>query len=82
MSTQFVTRKRIECPYCCGEGIDYEDTNIAHRVGRPNGAFITANLGLLDKLDDDERVYAIDNTPQGIYTIGDIKKHIKEQENK
>jgi len=28
-------------------------------------------------LPDDTEVIALDNTPQGIYTIGDIKKAIK-----
>jgi len=29
-------------------------------------------------LTDDTRVYALDNSQQGIYTIGDIKKEMKE----
>jgi hypothetical protein len=33
-----------------------------------------------DKLQDDTRVYALDNTQQGIFTIGDIKKFMKEYE--
>lgn len=31
-------------------------------------------------LPDDMKVYALDNTQQGIFTIGDIKKFIKENE--
>ncbi len=30
------------------------------------------------KLPDDTKVYALDNSHQGIYTIGDIKKLMKE----
>jgi len=82
MSTQFGIQREVACPECNGWGKIIETENIAHRVGRPNGAFITANLGRLEELPDNTRVVAIDNTPQGIETIGDIKKHIKEQENK
>lgn len=32
---------------------------------------------IADLLPDDTKVWALDNTPQGIYTIGDIKKEIK-----
>jgi hypothetical protein len=32
-----------------------------------------------NKLPDDTKVYALDNSPQGIYTIGDIKKFLKEK---
>ena len=31
-----------------------------------------------NKLPDDTKVYALDNSRQGIYTIGDIKKLMKE----
>jgi hypothetical protein len=30
-------------------------------------------------LPDDTRVYALDNTPQGIFTIGDIKEFMKDE---
>jgi hypothetical protein len=36
-------------------------------------------MALADQLRDDTRVYALDNTQQGIYTIGDIKKQIEKQ---
>jgi hypothetical protein len=32
---------------------------------------------IADLLSDDTKVWALDNSPQGIYTIGDIKKEIK-----
>jgi hypothetical protein len=31
-------------------------------------------------LPSDTRVYALDNSPQGIYTIGDIKRQINEED--
>jgi hypothetical protein len=31
---------------------------------------------IAEHLSDETRVYAVDNTPQNIYTIGDIKKQI------
>lgn len=30
-------------------------------------------------LPDDTRVYALDNTQQGVFTIGDIKKQMKDE---
>jgi hypothetical protein len=36
-------------------------------------------MALADELPDDTRVYALDNSQQGIYTIGDIKKQIEKQ---
>lgn len=35
------------------------------------------NIGPL--LPDDTKVYPLDNTPQGIYTIKDCKEHLKNQ---
>jgi hypothetical protein len=53
---------------------------IARRVGVGNGevnVYFTDSLGEL--LADDLRVEAIDNSEQGIFTIGDIKAKIKNQ---
>jgi hypothetical protein len=36
-------------------------------------------MALADELPDDTRVYALDNSQQGIYTVGDIKKQIEKQ---
>jgi hypothetical protein len=36
-------------------------------------------MALADELPDEVRVYALNNSQQGIYTIGDIKKEMKEQ---
>jgi hypothetical protein len=62
-------------------GIRIPSTNeikpIARRVGRGQGeveVWFTERLAEL--LDDDLEVIAIDNSNQGINTIGDIKKHI------
>ena len=79
MSTQFGIQRVVECPECNGCGRVIETEKIAHRVGRKGGAFIMANLGKLEELPDDTRVFALDNTPQGIETIGDIKEHISQQ---
>ena len=46
---------------------------VAHRRG---GEVIWLN-DIAELLPDERRVYALDNTPQGIYTIGDIKQAIK-----
>ena len=35
---------------------------------------------LAELLPDDTKVYALDNSQQGVYTIGDIKQKMKEQE--
>lgn len=45
-----------------------------------NGIVFTNPVAVL--LADTVPVEPLDNTPQGIYTIGDIKKQIQEQENK
>tara|TARA_R110000824_G_scaffold70768_3_gene181523 strand:+ start:27105 stop:27353 length:249 start_codon:yes stop_codon:yes gene_type:complete len=79
MSTQFGIQRVVECPECDGCGRVIETEKIAHRVGRKGGAFITANLGRLEELPDNTRVFPLDNTAQGIETIGDIKEHISQQ---
>jgi hypothetical protein len=37
---------------------------------------------LAENLPNKTKVYALDNTQQGIFTIGDIKKFMKEYENR
>jgi hypothetical protein len=52
---------------------------IARRVGIGNGkvsVFFTEPLAEL--LPDDMEVEAMDNSPQGIFTIGDIKEKIED----
>ena len=76
-------------------GIDYKTQDntspltelepIAFRHGIGNGKVnIKFTCGkkreiMLALLDDDHPVYPMDNTAQGIYTVGDIRKAIKEQ---
>jgi hypothetical protein len=36
---------------------------------------------LSSKLSDDIRIFPLDNSAQGIYTIGDARKFLKEKEN-
>ena len=50
---------------------------IARRVGIGNGKVkIWFTEPLAELIDDDELVIAMDNSPQGIFTIGCIKEHI------
>jgi hypothetical protein len=46
---------------------------------RNNRCKISWIMALADELPDDTKVYALDNSQQGIYTIGDIKKEIETQ---
>ena len=39
-------------------------------------------LDLASHLPDDAKVYPLDNSAQGIYTIGDCKKHLEKEKNK
>ena len=53
---------------------------IARRVGIGNGQVkLTFTDPLAELLNDSTKVIAIDNSRQGIRTIGDIKQCIKEQ---
>jgi hypothetical protein len=56
-----------------GVNVDGDIIEVAHRSN-----FITWQNKLAKLLDDNIKVYPLDNTPQGIYTIGDIKRKIKE----
>ena len=54
---------------------------IARRVGIGNGKVrLTWTESIAELLPNDLEVEAIDNSNQGINCIGDIKSHIKEQE--
>ena len=80
MSTQFaILNKDVEI--LNGDNpinglIEDEDyTIIAHRS---NGiTFLYPYHCIISLLNDDVKVYPVDNTPQGIYTLGDIRKLIK-----
>ena len=55
---------------------------IARRVGAGNGKVeMWFTNPLAELLPDDTEVEAIDNSQQGIFTIGDIKEKIKDEEN-
>lgn len=75
MSTTFGVKIENDdyCKYC---GRGYEMVDVAFRS---NGIKWTNNVARL--LDDSTKVHAIDNTQQGIYTIGDIRKQIIKEEN-
>ena len=54
---------------------------IARRVGIGNGKVrLTWTEPLAELLNDKTKVKAIDNSSKGIFCIGDIKDHIKDQE--
>jgi hypothetical protein len=55
-----------------------QSENIIEVAYRSNTIMFTNLLAYC--LSDDTEVIAMDNTPQGIFTIGDIKKKIKEQD--
>lgn len=58
---------------------DNEIKNVARRVGRPGGVEMWWTDSMAELLPNDTPVQATDNTPQGIYTIGDIKAQIRMQ---
>jgi hypothetical protein len=62
-------------------GIKIKDKTIeiARRVGGPNGAQMWFTDEVVAILSDETPVEPLDNTAQGIFTIGDIRKHIKKQ---
>ena len=53
---------------------EYEE--VARRVGSTDGAVMYFTNQLAELLPDDTKVQPLDNSAQGIYTIGDIKKAI------
>ena len=58
----------------------HEVIEIARRVGSRNGAKMSFTNPLANHLPDEVNVEALDNSPQGIFTIGDIRRHINKQE--
>lgn len=57
----------------------HNDDAFAIVARRSNRIYFLSPIALL--LEDSLAVFALDNTQQGIFTIGDIKKQIKKQEN-
>ena len=64
-----------------GIKIGNKEIPIARRVGGPNGAIMNFTTDWVDTMEDDKPVIPLDNSAQGIYTIGDIREHIKNQKN-
>ena len=56
-----------------------DERPIARRVGGKNGAEMWFTDELAEMLPNDTPVEPLDNSAQGIHTIGDIKKHIRNQ---
>jgi hypothetical protein len=56
---------------------NYDDDNFIEVAFRGNGGFSWRNE-LSKFLRDDVKVYPLDNSAQGIYTIGDIKREIND----
>lgn len=56
-----------------------EKRSIARRVAGTNGAEMWFTDELAEMLPDNTPVEPLDNSSQGIYTIGDIKNHILNQ---
>ena len=71
MSTTFIVKVPSIKTYEDGEEVEVE---VAFRS---NGVRWLDPLAQL--LPDDTEVIAVDNSPQGIHTIGDIRKKIEEQ---
>lgn len=56
------------------EDVDYEFEKVAIRFNGEGGEWINP---IADLLPDNTKVWALDNTPQGIYFIKDLKELIK-----
>lgn len=74
MSTTFGVIKESK------DGSTHEVIEIARRVGTRNGAKMSFTNPIEEHLPDECGVEALDNSPQGIFTIGDIRRHINKQE--
>ena len=46
------------------------------------GCYSCWEKDLASRLPNDTKVYPLDNSAQGIYTIGDCKKHLEKEKNK
>jgi hypothetical protein len=82
MSTKFgIPIREVDIELGDENGVfDYISDNFFQDVAfRDNKGKLRWVMALADELPDEVRVYALDNSQQGIYTIGDIKKEIKNQ---
>ena len=84
MSTTFgIPQRQVELNKLVdedGELYDYIDTSFFERVffrSMKNSRWMNS---LASRLPDDTRVFPLDNTAQGIYTIGDIKNFLKAED--
>jgi hypothetical protein len=60
--------------------VKIEHTGMEVEVAKRSSGEIWFTHGLAELLPDETPVIPTDNTAQGIYTIGDIRKHIRNQE--
>ena len=83
MSTTFgIPQRQVELSKLVdedGELYDYIDTSFFERVFHIGGHSRWLNP-LSSRLSDDTRIFPLDNSAQGIYTIGDARKFLKEKE--
>ena len=63
-----------------GIKIGDKEVPIARRVGKPGETMMNFTTDYTDIMEDNHPVIPLDNTAQGIYTIGDIREHIKNQQ--
>jgi hypothetical protein len=84
MSTTFgIPQRQVELSKLVdedGELYDYIDTSFFEKVFFRGGYSRWLNP-LSSRLSDDIRIFPLDNSAQGIYTIGDARKFLKEKEN-
>ena len=84
MSTTFgIPQRQVELSKLVDEDnelYDYIDTSFFEKVFYRGGHSRWLNP-LSNRLPDDTRIFPLDNTAQGIYTIGDARKFLKEKEN-
>lgn len=81
MSTVFGvhrTGEDIELHYDMLPETHWDDDNFIEVIKRLNDGDIIWLNDLAKFLPDDLKVYPLDNSAQGIYTIGDIKKEIND----
>ena len=84
MSTTFgIPQRQVELSKLVDENgdlHDYIDTSFFEKVFFRGGYSRWLNP-LSSRLSDDIRIFPLDNSAQGIYTIGDARKFLKEKEN-
>lgn len=85
MSTTFgIPQQQVELSKLIdedGDLHDYIDTSFFEKVffrSMSNSKWLNS---LAERLPEDTKVFPLDNTAQGIYTIGDAIKFLKEKEN-